>query len=91
MFRLANAEADMREAGSRRDVFEKRAQLFERIGAEGSRVADSLGGSGLIEEGAQRGTTAHAVLRAFAQCPAPMSRQATGSGGGTAAAAGKGL
>jgi hypothetical protein len=32
MFRLADAKADMSEASGRRDVLEKHAQLFERIG-----------------------------------------------------------
>jgi hypothetical protein len=35
MFRFADAEADMREAGGRRDVREKRAELFERVGLKG--------------------------------------------------------
>jgi hypothetical protein len=35
MFRFADAEADVRQAGGRRDVLEKRAQLLERIGLEG--------------------------------------------------------
>jgi hypothetical protein len=35
MFRLADAEADVREAGGRRNVLEKDAQLFERVGLKG--------------------------------------------------------